>query len=63
MIFCQARLAEKIQHLNEQMAVKSTGSIPRHSRRSLVSASLYSSRYNTALEFPGLTESVEKRDW
>src|SRR6266446_5187922 len=57
---------EKIQHLNEQMLqVESNwldpAGIP---GRSWFQHLLYSSRYTYAhLEFPGLTEAVEKRDW
>jgi N-acetylated-alpha-linked acidic dipeptidase len=57
---------EKIQHLNEQMLqVESNwldpAGIP---GRSWFQHLLYSSRYTYAhLEFPGLTEAVEKRNW
>ena len=57
---------EKIQHLNDQMLqVESNwldpAGIP---GRSWFQHLLYSSRYTYAhLEFPGLTEAVEKRDW
>jgi len=57
---------EKIQHLNEQMLqVESNwldpAGIP---DRPWFQHLLYSSRYTYAhLEFPGLTEAVEKRDW